>query len=57
MQHKCFQEIRCVLGDDRTKSVSLNSLNNLTYLDLVIKETLRLFPSDSIHFAEIKRGM
>lgn len=45
VQHKCFQEIRDVLGDDRRKPVSLTVLNKLSYLDLVIKETLRLFPS------------
>lgn len=45
MQRKCFQEIRDVIGDDVTKPVTLNDLNNLNYLDLVIKETLRLFPS------------
>lgn len=45
VQHKCFQEIRDVIGDDRRRAVSLHSLNNLNYLDLVIKETLRLFPS------------
>lgn len=41
VQRKCFQEIRDVLGDDPTKPVSMNDLNNLSYLDLVIKETLR----------------
>ncbi|XP_037039616.1 cytochrome P450 4d1-like isoform X2 [Bradysia coprophila] len=45
VQQKCFEEIRNVLGDDRSKTVSCNDLNNLPYLDLVIKETLRLFPS------------
>ena len=45
VQRKCFQEIRDVLGDDLTKPVTLNDLNNLSYFDLVIKETLRLFPS------------
>lgn len=45
VQNKCFQEIKDVLGDDRTKAVSLHDLNNLSYLDLVIKETLRMFPS------------
>lgn len=45
VQRKCFQEIRDVLGDDCTKGVSCSELNNLQYLDLVIKETLRLFPS------------
>jgi len=45
VQQKCFQEIIDVLGDDRTRPVSLNKLNNLNYLELVIKETLRMFPS------------
>ncbi|XP_037040832.1 cytochrome P450 4d1-like isoform X2 [Bradysia coprophila] len=45
VQQKCFQEIRDVIGDDVTKPVTLNDLNNLNYFDLVIKETLRIFPS------------
>lgn len=44
VQQKCFQEIRDVFGDDPTKPISLSDLNNLHYLELVIKETLRLFP-------------
>ncbi|KAG4074182.1 hypothetical protein HA402_016210 [Bradysia odoriphaga] len=44
IQQKCFQEIRNVLGDNRS-ATSCNELNNLRYLDLVIKETLRLYPS------------
>lgn len=45
VQKRCFQEIRDVLGDDCTTPVTCNDLNNLTYLDLVIKEVLRLYPS------------
>ncbi|KAG4074187.1 hypothetical protein HA402_016215 [Bradysia odoriphaga] len=45
IQQKCFGEIRNILGDDRSKVVSCDELNNLRYLDLVIKETLRLYPS------------
>lgn len=45
VQQKCFDEIKGVLGDDPTRPVTLSDLNNLSYLDLVIKETLRLFPS------------
>lgn len=45
VQKKCFQEIRNVLGDDPTKPASLSLLNDLSYLDLVIKESLRIFPS------------
>lgn len=45
MQNKCFNEIRQVLGDDKTKRTQMKDLNELHYIDLVIKETLRLFPS------------
>lgn len=45
MQNKCFNEIRQVLGDDKTKRAQMKDLNELHYIDLVIKETLRLFPS------------
>lgn len=45
VQRQCFEEMRDILGDDCTRAVSFNDLNNLKYLDLVIKETLRMFPS------------
>lgn len=45
VQEKLFDEIRQVIGDDKLKPVTLQMLNDLHYLDLVIKETLRLYPS------------
>lgn len=45
VQKKLFQEIRDVLGDDKTKPVGLKELNEFHYMELVIKETLRLYPS------------
>ncbi|XP_058978260.1 cytochrome P450 4d1-like isoform X2 [Musca domestica] len=44
-QQKCFEEIVQVLGKDKSKPVTFEDLNNLHYLDLCIKETLRMFPS------------
>ena len=44
-QQKVFDEIRHVIGDDPEKPVYQKDLNDLNYLDLCIKETLRLFPS------------
>jgi cytochrome P450 family 4 len=44
IQQKVFDEIRNVIGDDKEKSVTQKDLNDLNYLELVIKESLRLFP-------------
>lgn len=44
VQRKLFEEIRAVIGDDKTTSVGFRELNELKYLELVIKESLRLFP-------------
>ncbi|TDG41418.1 hypothetical protein AWZ03_012156 [Drosophila navojoa] len=44
-QRKCVEEIVSVLGNDREKPVTYDLLNNLHYMDLCIKETLRMYPS------------
>uniref|UniRef100_A0A034W407 Cytochrome P450 4d10 n=2 Tax=Bactrocera dorsalis TaxID=27457 RepID=A0A034W407_BACDO len=44
-QRKCYAEIVDVFGKDTSKPVTYEALNNLTYVELCIKETLRLFPS------------
>lgn len=45
VQKKCFEEIFEIYGKDTKAPTTLSELNRLSYLDLVIKETLRLFPS------------
>lgn len=45
VQRKCFEEIRRVVGDQRDKPITYQQLNSLHYLELVIKESMRLFPS------------
>lgn len=45
IQRKVYDETRNVLGKDVTKSVTMQDLNELNYLELVIKESLRLYPS------------
>ncbi|XP_053951786.1 cytochrome P450 4d1 isoform X2 [Anastrepha ludens] len=44
-QRKCFAEIVDVFGKDKTKPVTHEALNRLNYVELCIKETLRMFPS------------
>ncbi|XP_062557215.1 cytochrome P450 4d1-like [Armigeres subalbatus] len=45
VQQKVYDEVRSVIGDNSNVPVTLSMLNQLNYLDLVIKETLRLYPS------------
>lgn len=45
IQQKCYNEIRDVYGMDKNQCSTLNALNQLSYLELVIKESLRLYPS------------
>lgn len=45
IQKKLYNEITEVLGEDISKPVTIADLNKLRYLDLFIKENLRLYPS------------
>ncbi|KRF99612.1 uncharacterized protein Dwil_GK25786, isoform C [Drosophila willistoni] len=44
-QQKCFEEIKSVIGTDVQTPVTYELLNKLHYVELCIKETLRLYPS------------
>ena len=56
-QEKAFNEIRSVIGDDVNKPVTQKDLNDLNYMDLVIKETLRLYPSVPIYGRKMKEDV
>lgn len=43
VQAKVFEEQQAIFGDS-DRSVSINELNQMIYLERVIKETMRLFP-------------
>ncbi|XP_052865269.1 cytochrome P450 4d1-like [Anopheles cruzii] len=45
VQQKVYDEVLSVVGEDRSRPVTMSMLNDMHYLDLVIKETLRLYPS------------
>lgn len=57
VQQKVFDEIKSVIGDDARKPVSFNDLNDLHYLDLVIKETLRMYPSVPFFGREVQEDI
>lgn len=44
-QQRAFEEVIHVVGEDPHKPIQLSHLNDLVYMEKVIKETLRLFPS------------
>ncbi|XP_062555240.1 cytochrome P450 4d2-like isoform X1 [Armigeres subalbatus] len=45
VQQKVYEEVRTVIGNDMNVKVTLSLLNQLHYLDLVIKESLRMYPT------------
>lgn len=44
VQANVLKEIHEVMGEDKTTPMTLHMLNDLHYLDLVLKEVLRLYP-------------
>jgi cytochrome P450 family 4 len=57
VQQKVFEEIRSVIGDDKNKSITIQDLNNLNYLERVIKETLRMYPPVAVFGRKIKEDV
>ncbi|XP_065365616.1 probable cytochrome P450 4d14 [Calliphora vicina] len=44
VQQKAFAEVLKIIGPDKSKPVSMRELQELKYLECVIKESLRLYP-------------
>lgn len=57
IQEKCIEEIRDIIGDDLEKSVTLKDLTELKYLELVIKESLRLYPSVPFYGRKLREDL
>lgn len=45
IQQKVYEEVIQVLGPDKNKPITMRNLLELKYLEAVIKETLRMYPS------------
>lgn len=43
IQHKVYEELVEVLGPESTDDVTCSQMNDLKYLDIVIKESMRLY--------------
>ncbi|XP_044729324.1 probable cytochrome P450 4d14, partial [Chrysoperla carnea] len=44
VQNQVFEEIREICGDDLKKHATLSDLNKMSYLEAVIKESMRIYP-------------
>lgn len=44
VQQKLFEEIRTHFGDDLERQINYRDLQNLNYLNCVVKEALRIYP-------------
>ena len=45
VQQRVFDEVIQVLGSDKEKPVTMRALHDLKYLEAVIKESLRMYPT------------
>lgn len=45
VQVKIVKEMNRIFGDDKSKIATIHQLNDMKYLEQVLKEALRLFPS------------
>jgi len=45
VQQKAYDEIVNVIGEDKDKPITQKDLNDLHYLEMIIKENLRLYPA------------
>lgn len=57
IQDKVIQEIDDVLGGDRERTPTMKELIDMKYLECVIKEALRLYPSVPIMARKIKEDI
>lgn len=57
IQNKVLQEIDDVMGGDRTRPPTMKELMDMKYLECVIKETLRLYPSVPFIARKIKEDV
>ena len=45
IQEKCHEELRHIFGDDRDRAATSGDLANMRYLEMCVKESLRLYQS------------
>lgn len=57
IQQQVYNEVISIIGDDPTKRATMQELNKLSYLDMVIKETLRMFPPVSVYGRKLKEDL
>lgn len=57
VQDKLFEEIESVVGVDKEEPITLRHLNEMQYMDRVVKEVLRLYPAAPLIERELEEDV
>lgn len=57
IQDKVYDEIKDVFGDDKSNPITYHQLLELKYMELVLKETMRLHPAVQIIGRNVDRDL
>ena len=57
VQEKVYDEIQSIFGNEVDKPATQKDLNSLSYMDLVIKETMRIYPPVPLYGREVQEDI